>query len=165
MKKIAVILLGLVMSSALFAQEAQNNFYAAAGVGIEAMPKKYDNGLGLSLKGGAILNEVMPNFGLEGELTTSLVSPKSPGGGDINIFTLGAYATYTIQIPNSAFSLRPKFGFILPNLSDNIDSYDFRVSSGLAALMKINNQIHVYIEYENESEAMNNYLVGLEMHF
>ena len=167
MKKIALTAATLALASSLYAQAPQeeNSFYVAAGLGLEAMPKDYDNGLGLSVKGGAILNELMHNFGVEAELTTSLISPEQPHGNDINVFTLGAYATYTIDIPNSAFAVRPKLGLIFPNLSDEINSYDIAVSSGVAALMKINKQMKAYIEYENESEAMNNYMIGLEMSF
>jgi hypothetical protein len=165
MKKIAVILAAMLLSSPLLAQEQHSDYYASAGIGVEAMPEDYDGGIGLSVKGGMKLDQVLPHFGAEAELTTSLVSPQNPAGNDINVFTLGAYATYTIVIPNSSVSVRPKFGLIFPNLSDDINSRDIAVSSGLAGLFKLNKQMDLYVEYVNASEYMNNYMVGLEVGF
>ena len=169
MKKSAVILTAAaLLSSTLFAQEqsgSANSAYVAAGIGLEAMPKNVDNGFGLSLKGGVELNQVLKNFGVEAELTTSLVAPEYSGGNKIDVFTLGVYTTYTIAIPNSPVSVRPKFGFILPNLADEINSRDVALSTGIAALLKVNEQIDGYIEYVNTSEMMNNYMVGVQVNF
>jgi hypothetical protein len=172
MKKIALFSAALMLSSSLYAQQQQQSgVYAAVGLGLEAMPKDqygvdYDNGMGLAVKGGVELDQLLKNFGLEAELSTSLIAPEvNPGGQNIDILTLGAYATYTIDLPNSAFAVRPKFGFILPNLNDDINSYDVAVSGGLAALYSLNSQLDLYAEYVNASEFMNNYMVGVEVNF
>jgi hypothetical protein len=165
MKKITLAATALLLSCSLFAQQQQvNGMYVGIGLGLEAMPKDVDNGMGLSVKGGMKLDSVLKNFGAEAELTTSLLAPKQ-GGSDINVLTLGAYATYTIDIPNTAFAVRPKFGFILPNLSDQLNSYDVAVSGGLGALYTLNKQLDLYAEYVNTSEAMSNYMIGLEINF
>lgn len=166
MKKTASIAAAFLLSSSLFAQQqGSNGIYVGAGLGLEAMPKHVDNGMGLALKGGVELDQVLKNFGLEAELSTSLIAPEV-NDHNIDVLTLGAYATYTIHMPNSAFAVRPKFGFILPNLGDDdLNSRDIAVSSGLAALYSLNSQIDLYAEYVNTSEAMNNYVVGVEINF
>lgn len=167
MKKIVLSAAALLLSSALFAQQQsqQSGIYVGAGVGLEAMPKHYDNGMGLALKGGIELDQVLKNFGLEAELSTALITPETPNGKDIDVFTLGLYGTYTIDLPNSAFALRPKFGFIFPNLGDDLNSRDLALSTGLAALYSVNRQMDVYVEYVNTSEMMNNYMIGLAINF
>jgi len=163
MKK--TILTLAVLTSSLMAQETMQGLYFGAGVGFEAMPKDFDNGMGLSVKGGTALNQVLEYLGAEAELTTSVIPPQYPGGKDINVFTMGAYATYTIVIPDSPISVRPKFGVILPNLGDDINSRDIALSTGIAGVMKVNKQLNAYVEYVNASEWMNNYMVGIEVGF
>jgi len=103
MKKIAVTAAALLLTSSLYAEQTQqiSGVYVGAGLGLEAMPKHVDNGMGLSLKGGVALDQLLKNMGVEAELTTSLVAPEYQGGENIDVFTLGVYATYTIDIPNS----------------------------------------------------------------
>jgi hypothetical protein len=165
MKKSAVILTAALLSSALFAQEQRNGVYLGAGLGLEAMPKHVDNGLGLSVKGGVALDQLLSHLGAEAELTTSLVAPEYSSDKNIDVFTLGVYATYTIDIPNSPVAVRPKFGVILPNLADEINSRDVALSTGVAGLLKLNDQLDAYVEYVNTSEMMNNYMVGVEVNF
>jgi len=165
MKKVLFSAAALLLSSSLFAQQGNHGVYMGVGLGLEAMPKHVDNGLGLAVKGGIHLDEVLPHLGAEMELTTSLVAPEYKGGVDINVFTLGFYATYTIALPNTPIAIRPKFGFILPNLSDEINSRDFALSTGIAGVYTINRVFDAYVEYVNTSEAMNNYMVGFNINF
>ena len=163
MKKIGIFLSSLMLSSSLFAQG--NGVYMGVGFGIEAMPKEFDDGVGLALKAGVGLDQVLPHLGVEAELSTSLASPETPGGQKIDILTIGAYATYTIAIPGSPFSVRPKFGVILPNLSDDLHSRDVAISGGIAGVLEFNRQLDLYLEYVNTSETMNNYMLGLQVNF
>lgn len=167
MKKTAVILTAAVLSSTMLCAQEQPNsgVYIGAGIGLEAMPKDVDNGMGLSVKGGVALDQLLKNMGVEAELTTSLVAPEYDNGKNIDVFTLGVYATYTIAIPNSPVSVRPKFGVILPNLADEINSRDVALSTGVAGLLKINKQLDAYVEYVNTSEMMNNYMIGVAVNF
>jgi len=161
MKKLSI--LALALSSALWAQSAQG-LHIGAGVGLEAMPKGFDNGAGLSLRGGAELNQLLEYLGAEAELTTSLIAPKV-GGKKLNVFTMALYTNYTIAIPGSSVSVRPKFGVILPNLGDDIHSRGIALSTGIAALLKVNEQMSTFVEYTNASEWMNNYMIGVEIAF
>lgn len=164
MKKIAMFLTAALLSSTLMAQEQTNGLYVGAGIGLEGMPKDYNDGMGLAVKGGIALDQLLKDLGAEAELTTSLIAP-SYKGKDINVFTLGLYATYTIEIPNAPFSFRPKFGLILPNLADETNSRDIAISSGLAGLYSPNGQIDIYVEYVNVSESVNNYMAGILLNF
>ncbi|MEJ2500667.1 MAG: outer membrane beta-barrel protein [Campylobacterales bacterium] len=165
MKKIASVATALLLSSSLFAQQqGSNGIYVGVGLGLEAMPKHVDNGMGLALKGGVELDQLLKNFGLEAELSTSLIAPEV-NDNNIDVLTLGLYTTYTIAIPNSPVSVRPKFGVILPNLSDDLNSRDVALSTGVAGLFNLNEQIDIYAEYVNTSESMNNYMVGVEINF
>jgi hypothetical protein len=93
-----------------------------------------------------------------------LIAPEV-NDNNIDVLTLGLYTTYTIAIPNSPVSVRPKFGVILPNLSDDLNSRDVALSTGVAGLFNLNEQIDIYAEYVNTSESMNNYMVGVEINF
>lgn len=165
MKKIISVAAALLLSSSLYAQQqGSNGFYIGGGIGIEAMPKDFDNGIGLAIKGGVELDNVLKNLGVEAELSTSLASPEI-GNYDIDITTLGVYGTYTIQIPASAFKIRPKFGVILPNLADDINSRDMAISGGVAGMYTLNKQLDLYVEYVNTSETMNSYTFGMTVNF
>ncbi|UFS61693.1 porin family protein [Sulfurimonas sp. HSL-3221] len=168
MKKIGSIAAALLLTSSLYAQQqGSNGFYVGAGIGLEAMPKHVDDGVGLAIKGGVELDNVLKNLGVEAELSTSLVAPEiSNSNNKIDVTTLGVYATYTIDIPGSAFKVRPKFGLILPNLGDELHSRgDLAISGGIAGMYELNNQLDLYVEYVNTSEAMNNYMIGLAVNF
>ncbi len=164
MKKVISVAAALLLSSSLYAQQGSSGFYVGAGIGVEAMPKEFDNGVGLAIKGGLNLDSVLKNLGLEAELTTSLSSPEI-ANFSIDITTLGIYGTYTIDLPNSAFKLRPKFGVILPNLADDINTRDLAISGGLAGMYELNSQLDLFVEYVNTSEAMNNYMFGVVVNF
>lgn len=165
MKKIISVAAALLLSSSLYAQQQGiNGFYVGGGIGIEAMPKDVDNGVGLAVKGGLELDSVLKNLGVEAELSTSLISPEI-NNYKIDITTLGVYGTYTIRVPRSAFKIRPKFGVIFPNLADDINSRDIAISGGLAGMYTLNSQLDLYVEYVNTSEAMNNYMIGLALNF
>jgi hypothetical protein len=168
MKKIVSIAAAVLLTSSAYAQQqGSNGFYVGAGIGLEAMPKHVDDGVGLAIKGGLELDNVLNNLGVEAELSTSLISPEiSNSNNKIDVTTFGVYATYTIDIPGSAFKVRPKFGLILPNLADELHSRgDVTISGGIAGMYELNNQLDLYVEYVNTSEAMNNYMIGLAVNF
>ncbi|MBD3799947.1 MAG: outer membrane beta-barrel protein [Campylobacterales bacterium] len=167
MKKIVSIAAAVLLTSSVYAQQhGSNGFYVGAGIGLEAMPKHVDDGVGLAIKGGLELDNVLNNLGVEAELSTSLISPEISNNNKIDVTTFGVYATYMIDIPGSAFKVRPKFGLILPNLADELHSRgDVTISGGIAGMYELNNQLDLYVEYVNTSEAMNNYMIGLAVNF
>lgn len=158
----SVLVAGL-LSVGAFAQE-KSGLYVGAGLGLEAVVKDADNGFGLALKGGIKLDQLLKNLGAEVELGKSLSDPKI-GPANIDVLTLAGYVTYDIKFGNSPISARPKFGVVLPNLGDEIHSRDFALSTGIAGVLKINNDLNAYLDYTNVSEFMNTYTVGVEFSF
>jgi hypothetical protein len=140
--------------------------YAGVGMGIEVPPKDWDVGVGLVLKGGYHLDMLLKNFSVEAELGKSIVDPERPGSNnDINVLTLGAYAAYNIEIPNSPFVVRPRFGFVVPNLGDDIHSYDVSVSSGVAGLVEVTDFLDIFVDYTLVSETISTFSGGVEFKF
>lgn len=166
MKKVLLAL--VVLASMSYAQEstsANQGLYAGAGLGILATDKDGNAGLGLSLKGGMALDQVLKGFGAQVELNKSLLDPEYGNNHDINVFTIATYATFDIVIPNSKVTLRPRIGVILPNLQDDIDSRDIILSPGFGATYAIQDNMRIYADYTVLGEAISNYSAGLEIKF
>jgi hypothetical protein len=160
MKKIATLLFLTLLSTSLLADIKP---YVGGGFGFMATPdvSGAENGLGLTLKAGATgFIEAMPEAGALIELNKSLT-----GLNDADILTLAAYASYDIVIPNSNFAIRPKFGVILPNAGDKMNSRDITFSSGIGAKMSLNQQFDVYVDYDVLGEGITNYSIGAEFKF
>ena len=168
MKKLTTALLtaGLLSSSAM---AAEVGFYAGGGLAFEAVPdyKDLKMGLGLVLRGGMTLDSVLENFAIEGEVTKSIVDPKYDyrGGNDkINVNTLAAYAVYRIPVADK-FYVKPRFGIVVPNLGDEINSRDVTFSSGVGAGYTVMQHLDVYVDYTVLGEFVTNYGAGVEYHF
>ena len=170
MKKTIMLMASLLLATTLYATEKKSelsNVYIGVGLAVEAVPKGADDhGIGLVLRVGAPLPQLLKNLGAEVELTTSLVDPEW-GKKDINIITLAGYVTYDIRFPDSPLFVHPRAGFILPNLgnSDSVNSRDLGISTGLACLVELNEQMNAYIDYTNLGENINNYTAGVELKF
>ncbi len=166
MKKFTSALLATaVLSSGVMAAEV--GFYAGGGLAFEAVPKVDDlkMGLGLTLRGGMTLDSVIENFAVEAEFTKSLVDPKYTNpNNDIDVTTLAAYAVYRIPV-TEMFYIKPRFGVIFPNLSDDINSRDITFSSGVGGGMTVMDHLDVYIDYTVLGEGVTNYGAGVEYHF
>jgi hypothetical protein len=164
MKKLTALAMSVAVCTSLVADIKP---YVGAGLGIMATPDQTGakNALGMSLRGGATgFVAMMPSVGMMFELNKSLTELS-----DYNQFedalTFAGYLTYDIIIPNSQFVIRPKFGVILPNASDEINSRDLSFSSGIGGKMLINEQIDVYVDYAVLGEAVTNYSLGVEFKF
>ncbi|MEA3523629.1 MAG: hypothetical protein U9R50_11745 [Campylobacterota bacterium] len=160
MKKITLFAAIVLLSTTLAAQIKP---YAGAGFGFMATPDYpgAENGLGLTVKAGATgFVEVMPEIGALFELNKSLT-----GLNDADVLSLGAYASYDILIPNSAFAIRPKFGVIIPNAGDEIHSRDITFSSGIGGKMALSKQLDLYVDYVVLGEGVTNYSIGAEFKF
>jgi len=160
MKKIAVLAMSVILSTALAAEIKP---YVGAGFGLMATPdySGAENGIGLTLKGGATgFIGAMPEVGALFELNKSLT-----GLNDEDALTFAAYATYDINIPGAPFTIRPKFGIIIPNASDDVNSRDMTFSSGIGAKMPLNEQIDLYVDYAVLGELITNYSIGAEFKF
>ena len=166
MKKIILMLAILAsVSNAQAAEPADQGLYAGAGFGVMQTIKDGDAGLGLSLRAGKQLDSVLKGLGIQLELNRSFADPETPSGRDIEATTFATYATFDIYIPDSEVTLRPKIGAILPNLRDDIDSRNLRLSSGFGMTYNIENNVRLFADYTILAEAINNYTVGLEIKF
>jgi hypothetical protein len=91
--------------------------------------------------------------------------PERRNNRDIDVLTLGTYATFDINIPSSKVTLRPKIGAIFPNMNDDIDSRDFILSSGFGMTYAIESNVRLYADYTVLGESISNYSAGLEFKF
>lgn len=140
--------------------------YAGVGMAIEVPPKDWDAGVGLVVKGGYHLDMLLKNLSVEAELGKSIVDPEPPrSNNDINVVTFGAYAAYNIDIPNSPFVVRPRFGLVFPNLGDDTHSYDVSISSGVAGIVEVTDLLDIYVDYTLVSETISNFGAGVEFKF
>jgi len=163
--KIVIFMALLVLTVEGYAQKIKRS-YIGSGVGVLATPKGTDAGVGIAIKGGLYLDQILDNLGAEMELNFSVKNPEV-NASKIAIITFGTYLTYDIKFKNSPISVRPKFGFVLPNLGDSnsVNSRNFALSSGIAAVLKIDDDLNVYIDYTNLGESVNNYSAGVEFRF
>lgn len=80
--------------------------------GAVADMEELDNGLSGVLGLGFPLDNVDPNFSIEGELSKSLIGPESDGrAGDFDYFTLGGFAAYRMPVTDSV-ALRGRAGLV-----------------------------------------------------
>ncbi|MFP4131793.1 MAG: outer membrane beta-barrel protein [Thiohalospira sp.] len=80
--------------------------------GAVADMENLDNGLSGVLGLGFPLDNVDPNFIIEGELSKSLFAPESEGrGGNVDYFTLGGFAAYRMPVTDSV-ALRGRAGLV-----------------------------------------------------
>ena len=80
--------------------------------GAVADMENLDNGLSGVLGLGFPLDNVDPNFSIEGELSKSIIAPESDGqAGDIDYFTLGGFAAYRLPVTDSV-ALRGRAGLV-----------------------------------------------------
>ncbi len=166
MKKFILVLLVLISTTGVLSAQVKQDLYAGAALGFMAVPDGADTGLGLALKVGTALDDVLENLAAEVEIQKSIINPEY-GSRDVDILTLAGYAVYNIKIPSSEFTVKPKFGVILPNLGDDesVNSRNYGFSSGLDVVLKISNDMHGYVGYTNLGENVNTYNVGIELHF
>ncbi len=166
MKKIIYAILMFSLVGVVNAAEVRNSIYVGAGANIQAVPDSYNNsGVGMSFKLGAHLDELMPNLGAEVEYTQSMSEPKNAASTKVKVKTLAAYMTYDICFKNSPVFVRPRIGFMQPNLDDKINSRDFGLSAGADVGVAITKSISAYVGYTNMGETLNDYTLGVEFYF
>ena len=178
MKKLTTALLATaVLSSGVMATEV--GFYAGGGVAFEAVPDSQDWKMGLAavIRGGMTFDGLLENFAAEVELTKSVVDPEVSydnilGRDKVNVMTLATYAVYRIPV-GGKFYVKPRFGFIIPNLGGAetqngdsvVNSRDVTFSSGIGGGFSVMESLDVYIDYTVIGESITNYGAGVEYHF
>ena len=145
---------------------ADVSFYAGGGFAYEAVPDTHGTsaGMGVVLRGGINLDNVLKNFAAEAEMTRSVIDPEF-GNVDQDILTMAAYAVYSIDI-GEKFYVKPRFGLIFPNLGDNVvNSRNVTFSSGIGGGYRIIDSMNMYVDYTILGEGITNYGAGIEYHF
>jgi len=80
----------------------------------------YDSGVSAVATAGMKLDKIMPDFGVEVELSKTLVDTSNSyynGSEDHSILNVGAYAVYYVKVPNSSFVIKPRLGLNYQNFS------------------------------------------------
>lgn len=165
-------LMGLtVLAAAVLAtpaQAAEKPIYLGGGLAVETVPG-YDDGYGLVFRGGYKLDQVLPGFSVEGELTRSLVDPETPGGTDVTFTSLlGAYAVYTAPLPNRRVALRGRLGLAYVDEDwpgSGADNDDLWFSWGLGAELRITSGLSAYADYTRKSSRLDQLNLGALVHF
>jgi len=128
----ATLLFSVSSTSLIAADFIKGEYYGGAGFGMEKFSRytSYDPGLSIILNGGKPIIKLGPGvIGVEGEFTyTALPMNYNSMGSDwdLNIMTLGAYATYTFDHSDKLYT-RVKAGIVHRNYSwdYNGDSRDY----------------------------------------
>lgn len=145
---------------------ADISFYAGGGLAYEAVPdvSGTEAGMGVVLRGGINLGDVLKNFAAEAEITKSLIDPEF-GNRDQDILTMAAYAVYNINI-GEKFYVKPRFGVVFPNLGDDVvNSRDVTFSSSIGGGYRIIESMNMYVDYTVLGEGITNYGAGIEYRF
>ena len=166
----------LLTATALCATMASaGGFYAGGGLAYESIPDykvggDTAGGIGIVLRGGMDLPNVKKNFGVEAEITKSIIDPKVAGNSG-SVLTMAGYAVYTINITKQLYA-KPRFGMIFPNLggtyysdADVVNSRDIGFTSGIGGGFRLNRHMNIYFDYTILGEGITNWGSGVEYHF
>ena len=122
MKKLLLLTALSSISSLVATDFIQNEYYGGVGLGIEKFStySSYDPGVTVVINGGKPIIKLGPGIiGAEGEFSyTALPLNYNSYGSDwdLNIMTLGAYATYTFEHSEKLYT-RAKLGIVQRNYS------------------------------------------------
>ena len=149
------------------AAAVQNPLYMGGGLAIQSVTN-HDDGLAGVFRFGAQLDEVTPGFGVEGEVTRSLIDPESGRfGRDVTITTLGGYATYSLPFPNRRVSLKARLGMLWEEFDPEGpgDDTELEVSWGLGGEFRISNGLSAFLDYTRIEADVDHLTGGVQVHF
>ena len=168
-----VAISALLSTGAMSADFIQGGYYGGAGVGVEDFSEysSINAGYTLVINGGKPIIKLGPGtLGAEGEFTYTII-PMTYGWNDqydLNILTLGAYATYTFDFSDK-FYARGKLGPVNRTTTwDNgySDDSTFNVAVGIGAGYKINNTLRVFSDLiVLDSSDLKQLNVGVQLTF
>jgi hypothetical protein len=133
--------------------------------GAVADMENLDNGLSGVLGLGFPLDNVDPNFSIEGELSKSLIDPESDGrAGDIDYFTLGGFAAYRMPVTDSV-ALRGRAGLVhLDWESDRAADDELGIGLGVGATWRLQGNFDLLGELTimDTDPDLNHFSVGVQ---
>lgn len=134
--------------------------------GAVADMENLDDGLSGVLGLGFPLDNVDPNFSIEGELSKSLIDPEhdGPGGGDRDYFTLGGFAAYRMPVTDSV-ALRGRAGLVHLDWEDNRTADDeLGIGLGVGATWRLQGNFDLLGELTimDTDPDLNHFSVGVQ---
>jgi len=116
MKKIlsTIAITALISTGAFSSVFIDGGYYGGIGAGLEDFStySSYDPGVTLVLNGGKPIIKLGPGtIGAEGELTYTVVPMSHSYASDLNVLTIGAYATYTYDFSQKLYA-KAKLGAV-----------------------------------------------------
>jgi opacity protein-like surface antigen len=149
-KKLSVVAISALLSTGVMAADfIDGGIYGGVGIGFEDYShySAYDPGMTLVLNGGKPIIKLGPGvIGAEGELTYTVVPLSHTYWSDLNILTLGAYATYTYDFSDKLYS-RAKLGIVHRDYSYDSHYSDYNsvgVAAGIGAGFKFTDKMRLF---------------------
>jgi len=175
MKKLlsTVAISAILSTGAIGADFVQGGYYGGVGVGVEdySTYSSINPGYTLVINGGKPIVKLGPGtLGAEGEFTYTVI-PLTYGWNDqydLDILTLGAYATYTFDFSDKLYA-RGKLGIVNRNTtwdSSYSDDSIVNVGAGIGVGFKINNTMRIFSDLiVLDSSDLKQFNVGLQITF
>ena len=180
-KTVLPVIVSIVTSTSLMAADfIKGKFYGGVGLGVENFStySSYDPGVTIIINGGKPIIKLGPGtIGAEGEFTYTVLPlnySRYSSDWDLNIMTLGAYATYTFDHSDKLYT-RAKLGVVQRKYSwtynNNRRGYDYDynqagVAVGVGTGYKFNEKLRAYsdlILLDGSDLAQLNF--GVQMNF
>ena len=177
-KLLSTVAISAVLSTGAIA----GDIYGSVGAALTTL-SAYDSGVSIVGTAGMKLDNILPNFAVEVELSQTVVDPSASWAWsdlDMSIFGVGAYAVYNFKIPNTPITIKPRLGLNYENISydyaNNYSRYrndiyrweadysDTSLSYGLGVTYPLNNKLTVYADYTDKGIS-DNIGVGIGMSF
>jgi hypothetical protein len=158
MKKILLTTTLFAITNLVAADFIKDNYYGGIGFGIEKFStySSYDPGVTIVLNGGKPIIKLGPGtIGAEGEFTYTALAlnySRYSSDWDLNIMTLGAYATYTFDHSDKLYT-KAKLGIVNRSYSwdyngnsrnSDFDYNQVGVGAGIGAGYKFSNKLRAY---------------------
>lgn len=156
----------LAVTAAAPAQAAENPVYIGAGAAVQTIHQG-DDGIAGLFRFGAKMDEALPGFGVEGEITRSLVDPETGGGNGITYTTFGGYAVYSAPLPDRRVSLRGRLGLVWVDADPERGSSDsdMEISWGFGAEYRVSSEVSVFADYTRMAPSLGHLNLGVQANF
>lgn len=146
---------------------AQDPVYMGGGAAVQSVTG-HEDGIAAVFRMGAQLQGARSGFGVEGELTRSLIDPEQEGNGrDATITTFGGYATYPVPLPNQRVSLRSRLGVLWEEYDPGGpgDDIDMELSWGIGGEYRISGELSAFVDYPRIESDVGNLAGGVLVSF
>jgi hypothetical protein len=156
----------LAITAATPALAAEKPVYIGAGAAVQTIHAG-DDGIAGLFRFGAKLDEALPGFGLEGEITRSLVDPERGNGNGVTYTTFGGYAVYTAPLPDRRVSLRGRLGttWVDADRERGDGDSEMEISWGFGAEYRVSSEASVFADYTRMAPSLGHLNLGVQANF